>query len=37
MELPTYYNFSSYQFLDVLDAISLRSMAIEYAARNQFE
>lgn len=29
LALPTYNNFSSYQFMDVLDALSLRTMVIE--------
>ena len=30
MDLPTYYNFSKYQFLDVLDALSFRVMIINH-------
>ena len=37
MDLPTYYNFSKYQFLDVLEALSFRMMIInnEQDAKNQ--
>jgi hypothetical protein len=39
MDLPTYYDFSKYQFLDVLDALSFRMMIINQAqeANNQME
>jgi hypothetical protein len=30
LELPTYQNFSSYQFLDVLDALSFRLMVLDH-------
>ncbi len=30
MDLPTYYDFSKYQFLDVLDALSFRVMIINH-------
>lgn len=30
LELPTYHNFRSYQFLDVLDALSFRLMVIDH-------
>jgi hypothetical protein len=28
LDLPTYYDFSKYQFLDVLDALSFRMMIL---------
>jgi hypothetical protein len=39
MDLPTYYDFSKYQFLDVLDALSFRVMIINHVqdANNQKE
>ena len=30
LDLPTYYNFSKYQFLDVLDALSFRVMILDH-------
>lgn len=30
LELPTYHEFSSYQFLDVLDALSFRLMVLDH-------
>jgi hypothetical protein len=30
LELPTYHNFTSYQFLDVLDALSFRLMVRDH-------
>jgi len=30
LDLPTYYDFSKYQFLDVLDALSFRLMVIDH-------
>ena len=30
LDLPTYQNFSKYQFLDVLDALSFRLMVIDH-------
>ena len=33
MQLPTYDDFSKYQFIDVLDALSLRLMVIDHAQK----
>ena len=33
LELPTYKNFSSYQFLDILDALSFRLMVLDHIKR----
>lgn len=30
LELPTYHNFQSYQFLDLLDALSFRLMVLDH-------
>ncbi len=30
LDLPTYYDFSKYQFLDVLDALSFRVMVLDH-------
>ena len=30
LDLPIYYDFSKYQFLDVLDALSFHIMVVEY-------
>ena len=30
LELPTYHNFQSYQFSDVLDALSFRLMVMDH-------
>lgn len=30
LELPTYHNFQSYQFLDILDALSFRLMVLDH-------
>jgi hypothetical protein len=30
LDLPTYYDFSKYQFLDVLDAVSFRVMVLDH-------
>jgi|LauGreDrversion4_2_1035121.scaffolds.fasta_scaffold89433_2 hypothetical protein len=35
LDLPTYDNFSKYQFRDVLDAISLRMMIIDHVNKDQ--
>jgi hypothetical protein len=37
IELPTYHNFSSYQFMDVLDALSFRLMVIDHINKTQEE
>ena len=34
LELPTYHNFSSYQYLDVLDALSFRLMVLDHMKKN---
>lgn len=34
LELPTYNDFSKYQFRDVLDAISLRMMIIDHVSKD---
>lgn len=33
LELPTYHNFTKYQFLDVLDALSFRLMVLEHVKK----
>ena len=35
LELPTYMDFSSYQFLDVLDALSFRLMVLDHIQQLQ--
>jgi predicted protein tyrosine phosphatase len=30
LDLPTYYNFSKFQFLDVLEALSFRVMILDH-------
>ena len=30
LELPTYHNFASYQFMDILDALSFRLMVLDH-------
>lgn len=30
MDLPTYHDFSQYQYLDVLDALSFRLMVLDH-------
>jgi len=30
LELPTYHNFSCYQFLDILEALSFRLMVLDH-------
>jgi hypothetical protein len=30
LDIPTYYDFSKYQFLDVLDALSFRVMILDH-------
>ena len=37
LELPTYHDFQSYQFLDVLDALSFRMMVIDYIIKFEQE
>lgn len=37
LDLPTYNNFSDYQFLDVLDALSLRLMVHDHYVKQQNE
>lgn len=34
LQLPTYDNFSKYQFRDVLDSISLRMMIIDHVNKD---
>lgn len=34
LELPTYHNFTSYQYLDVLDALSFRLMVLDHITKN---
>lgn len=33
LELPTYHNFKSYQFLDVLEALSFRLMVLDHISK----
>jgi hypothetical protein len=37
LDLPTYYDFSKYQFLDVLDALSFRLMVIDHLKKQEEE
>ena len=37
LDLPTYYDFSKYQFLDVLDALSFRLMVIDHLKKLEEE
>jgi hypothetical protein len=37
LELPTYHNFSSYQFMDVLDALSFRLMVLDHIQHLQMQ
>lgn len=37
LELPTYHEFSSYQFLDVLDALSFRLMVLDHIQKTKKE
>ena len=37
LELPMYFDFSKYQFLDVLDALSFRVMVIDHMKRQHGE
>ena len=36
LELPTYHNFTHYQFLDVLDALSFRMMVLDHIKKKMF-
>lgn len=35
LELPTYHNFSSYSYLDLLDTLSFRIMVIDHIIKNR--
>ena len=37
LDLPTYHNFTQYQFLDLLDALSFRLMVLDHIKRTNYQ
>ena len=35
LDLPTYHNFSSYQFMDIIDALSFRLMVLDHIKKTR--